>query len=84
MLQNGALNLKLISKFSAITICFRWRFFSSSARPCRLIVFADNQKAGESSELRQYKRNVTDESKEQNVTSHIVNSVSIITLGSIL
>lgn len=64
--------------------CFRWRFLCSSARPCRLIVFADYQKAEESSELRHYKRNITDESKENNVTSNILNSVSIITVGSIV
>lgn len=64
--------------------CFRWRFLFSSARLCRLIVFADYHKAEENSELRQYKRNVTDESKEQNVTSNILNSVSIKTFGSIV
>lgn len=62
----------------------RWRFLSSSARPCKLIVFADYHKAEESSELRQYKKNVTDERKEQNMTSNILNSVSIITFGSMV
>lgn len=84
MRQNGALNLKLVSKFSAITLVLGGGFMSSSARPCRLIVFADYQKAEESSELRHYKRNITDESKENNVTSNILNSVSIITFGSIV